>query len=125
VTQRDRLLVGATVSCAGFDTGLTEAAARWLIDRAVAVIPSLRDWPVVEHWAGLRPGSPDDLPLLGRSAMENLFIASGQYRNGILFAPAIADVMRALLLGEAAPPDIGAFDPRRFGASAAKEQAPG
>jgi glycine oxidase len=125
VTQRDRLLVGATVSRAGFDTGLTEAAARWLIDRAVALIPSLRDWPIVEHWAGLRPGSPDDLPLLGRSAMGGLFIASGQYRNGILFAPAVADAMRAILLGDTAPPDIGAFDPRRFGASAAKDQAAG
>ncbi|HWE06475.1 MAG TPA: glycine oxidase ThiO [Rhizomicrobium sp.] len=125
VAQRDRLLVGATVSRAGFDTGLTEGAARWLIDRAVALMPSLRDWPVVEHWAGLRPGSPDDLPLLGRSAIDGLFIASGQYRNGILFAPAVADAMRAIVLGETLPPDIGAFDPRRFGASAAREQAPG
>jgi glycine oxidase len=125
VAQRDCLLVGATVSRAGFDTRLTESAARWLIDRAMTLIPSLRDWTVVEHWAGLRPGSPDGLPLLGRSAMEGLFIASGQYRNGILFAPAIADAMRALLLGETAPPDIGAFDPRRFKASAAKERAAG
>jgi glycine oxidase len=125
VTQRDRLLIGATVSRAGFDTGLNESAARWLIDRAVALIPSLRDWPVVEHWAGLRPGSPDDLPLLGRSAMDGLFIASGQYRNGILFAPTIADAMCALLLGETVPSDIGAFDPRRFGASAVSEKAVG
>ena len=65
-----------------------------------------------EHWAGLRPKSPDGLPLLGPTKTPNLFVAGGQFRNGILFAPAIAQHMAAMLLGEAAPiPDFG---PLRF-----------
>jgi glycine oxidase len=114
VAQRNRLLVGATVTREGFDTSLTGVAADWLLASATALIPSLQNWPVAEQWAGLRPGSPDDLPLLGKSTLEGLFIASGQFRNGILYTPAIADAMSALLLGRNAGLDIAAFDPRRF-----------
>jgi len=116
VPRSDRLLVGATVSQEGFDTSLSDAAADWLFARAAALMPSLAAWPVADHWAGLRPGSPDDLPLLGHAGMEGLFIASGQFRNGILFAPAIADAMCDLVLGRDGDYDIAAFDPRRFGA---------
>ena len=108
----DRLLVGATVERAGFDTHVSQAALAWLRDRSNALMPALEKWRIAEHWAGLRPGSPDGLPLLGETAVEGLFIASGQYRNGILFAPAVAEVVSRLVLertgGEAA------FDPRRF-----------
>lgn len=114
LSRRDHLLVGATVSRGGFDTSPTAEAAHWLMENALALIPSLRDWTIEEHWAGLRPGSPDELPLLGRSAMEGLYVASGQYRNGILYAPAVADAIAALVLGESVPLDIAAFDPRRF-----------
>lgn len=112
VPRRERLLAGATVKREGFDTGLTRAAAQRLFAHAAALVPALANWDVVEHWAGLRPGSPDDLPLLGASALDGLFIASGQFRNGILFAPAIADMMRDIVL-EGAQPEA-AFDPRRF-----------
>jgi glycine oxidase len=116
VPRHDRLLIGATAARVGLDTSLTHEAADWLFDRAVSLLPALANWPVIDHWAGLRPGSPDDLPLLGRSTVEGLFIASGQYRNGILFAPAIADLMRRIVLnGEG---EIAAFDPRRFAQSA-------
>jgi len=112
VPRGDRLLVGATVADQGFDTRTTDEAGQWLDSRAVGLMPQLENWPVVEQWAGLRPGSPDGLPLIGPSHIENLFVASGQFRNGILFAPAIADSMRRLVLeGEAA---TAAFDPRRF-----------
>jgi glycine oxidase len=66
----------------------------------------------VEHWAGLRPATPDGLPLLGPLALTNLFVAGGQFRNGILFAPAIADHMCDVMLGKASV--IPDFDPRRF-----------
>jgi glycine oxidase len=106
-----RLLVGATVEEAGFDVSLTEAARDSLRARAEAVLPRLRDWTLVEHWAGLRPRSPDGLPLLGR--MRNgACVAAGQYRNGILFAPAIADHMCDLVLGKGTV--ISQFDPQRF-----------
>lgn len=115
VPRGPRLLVGATVARAGFDSGVTEGAARWLFGQAATLLPALAQWDIVEHWAGLRPGSPDDLPLIGASALDGLFVASGQYRNGILFAPAIAEAMRSIVLDGAAPDEVRAFDPHRFG----------
>ncbi len=114
VPRADRLLVGATMEDAGFDTGLTQDAEQSLYDGAVALMPELARWPVYEHWAGLRPGSPDDLPILGRGGLDRLFIATGQFRNGILFAPAVAEALSALVLGRSPVADIAAFDPRRF-----------
>jgi glycine oxidase len=107
-----RLLVGATMTREGFDTRTKNAAADWLLNRANSLMPALAGWRLVEHWAGLRPGSPDDLPLIGPSALDGLFIASGQFRNGILFSPAIAEMMRDIVLERAQPEP--AFDPRRF-----------
>ncbi len=112
VPRRDRLLIGATEADIGFDTSVTDTAAEWLSSRAIALMPALATWDVVERWAGLRPGSPDNLPILGASSVRRLFIATGQYRNGILFAPSIAQNMSRLVLGHAA--GIPAFDPRRF-----------
>ena len=112
VPRPDRLLVGATVQEAGFDTSLTAQARDSLRARAERLIPSLRQWALVEHWAGLRPKSPDGLPLLGPAASRNLFVAGGQFRNGILFAPAIAQMMADLVLGKGQV--IPDFDPRRF-----------
>jgi glycine oxidase len=106
-----RLLVGATVEETGFDLTLTQAARDGLRARAEAVLPRLKDWTMVEHWAGLRPMSPDSLPLLGRTK-NCIHVAGGQYRNGILFAPAIADHMRDLVLGKGTV--IPEFDPQRF-----------
>jgi glycine oxidase len=113
VPRHDRLLIGATVSESGFDTTVTDAAAEDLSQRAISLLPGVASWNIVERWAGLRPGSPDGLPILGESAIENLFVASGQYRNGILFAPAIAEHMSRLILRQTA--EISAFSPRRFG----------
>lgn len=114
VPRRERLLVGATVSESGFDTALTDASRDWLRARAASLMPVLSGWSVVEHWAGLRPGSPDGLPLLGATTVEGLYVASGQYRNGILFAPIIAETMCRLVLERRSPPEIAAFDPMRF-----------
>ena len=111
-SEGGRLLVGATMEEQGFDTSLSPAVPGQLRARAAAMMPALARWTLAEHWAGLRPRSPDGLPLLGPSATPGLFIASGQYRNGILFAPAIAALMSDMLLGRAEP--IPAFDPRRF-----------
>jgi len=121
VPRGGQLLIGATLEDTGFDTSLTEAAADWLSSRALALMPVLRDWTIAEHWAGLRPASPDGLPLLGPSTIERLFIAGGQYRNGILFAPAVAEILCGLVLER--PTDIRAFDPRRFAGSLAPSAA--
>lgn len=106
------LLVGATVETIGFDTSLDPNAAKMLRARATRLMPGLQDWTLADHWAGLRPRSPDGLPLLGPATMPTLFVAGGQYRNGILFAPAIAELMADMMLGRADV--IAAFDPRRF-----------
>jgi glycine oxidase len=110
--RRGRLLVGATVELAGFDTSLSQAALRWLYQQSTGLMPALADWRLTEHWAGLRPGSPDGLPILGETALEGLFVASGQFRNGILFAPAVAEVVSRLVLERVAIDP--AFEPRRF-----------
>ena len=112
VPRGERLLIGATVESAGFDTTLTMAAREGLRAKAESLMPALRGWRLVDHWAGLRPQSPDGLPLLGPTALDGLWLAGGQFRNGILFAPAIAESLTAQLMGEAAP--IPAFDPRRL-----------
>jgi len=114
VSQRDRLLIGATVERMGFDSSLTEKASEWLCMQAIALMPCVSGWPVVEHWAGLRPGSPDDLPIVGECVLPGLFVASGQYRNGVLYGPAIAEAVSAMVVGNAAPRYFSAFDPRRF-----------
>ena len=106
------LLVGATVEEAGFDTRPTREGRDYLRARVARLIPASKNWTLADHWAGLRPRSPDGLPLLGPSKIEGLWLAGGQYRNGILFAPAIAQTMCDQLLDRAAP--IAAFDPRRF-----------
>lgn len=114
VSRHDRLFVGATVARAGFDTTVTDEAAHWLRTRAESLMPALQGWQLAEHWAGLRPGSPDGRPVLGETSIPGLFIASGQYRNGILFAPAIAEALRRLILEHRQPPEIQAFHPDRF-----------
>jgi len=112
VPRDDRLLIGATVEDIGFETHLTTEARQSLFDDACALAPGISRADIVEHWAGLRPGTPDDLPILGATTISGLFTATGQFRNGILFTPAIAELMCAVLLGRAEVPS--AFDARRF-----------
>jgi glycine/D-amino acid oxidase-like deaminating enzyme len=111
VPRHGRLLVGATMQEAGFDTGLTHRGRTSLRRAAETLMPSLKDWSLADHWAGLRPKSPDGLPLLGPLG-DGLFLASGQYRNGILFTPAIAQEMADIVLGKADM--LSDFDPSRF-----------
>jgi glycine oxidase len=113
VPRGRHLIVGATMEEAGFDTSLTQAALRWLYRQSTGLMPSLKDWRLAEHWAGLRPVSPDRLPLLGPAAVDGLYVASGQFRNGILFAPAVIEILSRLILERTAVDP--AFDPRRFG----------
>ncbi|HKD48394.1 MAG TPA: glycine oxidase ThiO [Rhizomicrobium sp.] len=111
VPRKDGLCVGATAEEVGFDTALTPEARDTLLGAAKKLMPSLKDWTLADQWAGLRPKGPDGLPLLGPTSVEGLWLASGQYRNGILFAPAIAETMCQQILGGRG---IAAFDPRRF-----------
>jgi glycine oxidase len=114
VPRKDRLFVGATVEDARFDISISREARDFLLSAAMRLIPSLREWRVAEMWAGLRPRTPDDAPVLGPTAISGLHVASGQFRNGILFAPQVADIVCGLILNERQQAAMGAFDPRRF-----------
>ena len=113
VPRSGRLLVGATVEDAGFDASVEAQACSKLRRAAAQVIPSLPDWQLAEVWAGLRPHTPDDAPVLGATSVSRLYVAGGQFRNGILFAPAVADKMAAILQGKS-PEGAAAFSPSRF-----------
>ena len=96
-----RLLVGATVEERGFDTLPTIGAAVKLLRPACKMLPDLSELPMLKWSVGLRPGSRDNAPILGKTAVERLFMATGHYRNGILFAPVTAEeVSAAILTGE-------------------------
>jgi glycine oxidase len=110
-----RLIVGATVEERGFDTTVTAGGVHELLREAYRVIPEIAELELVEATAGLRPGSPDNAPLIGFGNVEGLLIATGHFRNGVLQAPLTADCIASLLAGESAPFDLAPFSPRRFG----------
>ena len=111
-----RLIVGATVERTGFRKAVTPAGLMRLLSGAVEVVPSLADLPVVETWSGLRPGTPDDLPVLGPDPeVEGLVYATGHYRNGILLAPLTGRLVADLLLGRPSTTDLSPYRADRFG----------
>ena len=111
VPRPGRVLVGATVEHEGFDRRTTPEGLAWLREVAARLLPELAALQPAEHWAGLRPGSRDGLPLLGRT-LPGVVVATGHYRNGILLAPATAELVVQLV--EGASPDLRAFAPGRF-----------
>jgi glycine oxidase len=111
-----RVVVGATVEERGWDTRVTAGGTYELLRDVVALVPGLDDAELVAVEAGLRPGSPDDVPIIGRSAVDGLTVATGHYRNGILLTPVTADAVAAVVTGDPPPPEIAACDPQRFAA---------
>jgi glycine oxidase len=109
-----RLLVGSTSERAGFDKSVTAGGLRALLSNAVELIPSLADVRVSETWAGLRPGTPDGLPVVGPGALDGLFHAAGLYRNGILLGPTIGEILADLVLGRPVAADLTPFALTRF-----------
>jgi glycine oxidase len=115
VPRRDgRLIVGATVEERGFDETITAGGLLTLLEAAWRAIPAIEELPVDEIWAGHRPGSRDDAPILGRAPLENLFYATGHHRNGVLLAPLTADAMAKLILDDVVEPAIRPFGLERF-----------
>ncbi len=115
-----RLIVGATVEERGFDATLTAGGVHELLREAYRLIPEIAELEMLEASVGLRPGTPDNAPLIGLSAIEGLLVATGHFRNGVLQAPLTADCVAALLAGEEPPFDLAPFSPQRFaGRSAA------
>ena len=110
-----RVLIGATVEHVGFDSRTTDAGIATLMECAQRMVPALEQARVVERWAGLRPGTPDDLPVLGADPkVEGLFYATGHFRNGILLAPVTARVLTDLIVKGNTPFDVSDFSIGRF-----------
>ena len=109
-----KILIGATVEDVGYDKSVDPSAIHSLFSAAAKYLPELASAPITQSWAGLRPGTPDDLPILGPTEMPGVFIASGHFRNGILLAPITAKIMADLVEGRPSPLDISAFAPSRF-----------
>jgi glycine oxidase len=107
------LVCGATVEERGEDTSVTAGAVYTLLRDAQTILPALAEAELVETGAGLRPGTPDNAPYLGRGVLDGLVIASGHYRNGILLAPLSASVVASLLAGKPAPAWAEPFAPTR------------
>ncbi len=109
-----RLLVGATVEEAGFDKRTDLATIQRLHKAAIALVPKLADAKILEDWAGLRPGTPDALPILGETSTPGYYVATGHFRDGILLAPITAEVMTAVIEGRTPEHDLSPFSPARF-----------
>ena len=110
-----RLIVGATMEEQGFDTRVTAGGVHELLREAYRALPDIAELELAEAIAGLRPGTPDNRPLVGPGRLEGLVLATGHWRNGILLSPITAEAVAALLAGEPVPPEVvRAADPARF-----------
>lgn len=108
------VVVGSTVEHAGFDKHTTAEAQAHLHRSALALWPNLAHAQIAQQWAGLRPGTPDELPFLGaHPTVEGLFVATGFYRNGLAIAPAAAEAMSALIQAQPSAFDVNAFQLNR------------
>jgi thiazole synthase len=115
VPRRDgRILIGATVEDVGFLPHNTPAGIHTLLAQALRLYPELQDWSIQECWWGFRPTTPDELPILGTSSCENLTLAIGHYRNGILLAPITAVLLADAIAQQKSDPLIEHFRGDRF-----------
>jgi glycine oxidase len=109
-----RVIIGGTVEERGFDTSVIAGAVYELLREARALVPDVAELELVEASAGLRPGSPDNMPMVGDSTTEGLIVATGHYRNGYLLAPATADAVSGVLAGAPWPEATRPWAPSRF-----------
>jgi glycine oxidase len=109
-----RIIVGTTAEEAGFDKRTDIATIQRLHRAAVAMVPELRNAKILEDWAGLRPGTPDALPILGATATPGYYVATGHFRDGILLAPITAQVIAQVIEGKNPDYDLAPFSPARF-----------
>jgi glycine oxidase len=115
VPRRDgRAVAGSTLEDAGFDKHVTPAGLQQILRATLELAPALAEAEILETWAGLRPGTPDDLPILGPTGIEGLLIATGHYRNGILLAPVTAKLLREWITSGQTSFNTEIFSPERF-----------
>lgn len=114
-----RLLAGATVEEAGYDKRTVPEAIQHLRRAAIALLPALEEARVLEDWAGLRPGTPDGLPILGKTPSLGYYVATGHFRDGILLAPVTARTMAQIISGSTPEYNLTPFSVKRFALEAA------
>ncbi|MFF2849470.1 glycine oxidase ThiO [Streptomyces sp. NPDC058001] len=112
------LVVGATSEELGWDTTVTAGGVYELLRDAHELVPGITELPLTETRAGLRPGSPDNAPLLGPTDLPGLLLATGHFRNGVLLTPVTGDIMAEVLVTGELPDEARPFAPQRFGATA-------
>jgi thiazole synthase len=103
-----KIVVGATVEAGSYDPNVTPSGLLHILNHAIQLAPCLKDLPIVETWAGLRPTTPDKGPILGKTPWENLFVAGGYWRNGVLLAPKTGQLLASLIV-ERGKSDQGTF----------------
>jgi glycine oxidase len=111
-----RVVLGATVEERGFDTAVTADGVYRLLEAAWEVVPEVAELELVRARAGLRPGSPDNAPLIGAGEPGGIVWATGHYRNGVLLTPITARAVADLLAGDEPSPAVAGFGPERFAA---------
>jgi glycine oxidase len=109
-----RILAGATVEYVGFDKNVTAGGVQKIIAAALQLAPVLADAQIEETWAGLRPDSPDHLPIIGPTDLDGLLIATGHFRSGILLAPITAQLIREWITTQNVSQDWARCSPMRF-----------
>jgi len=108
------VLVGATAEFT-YERANTLGGFAAVTQAALQIMPFLAEAQVVTSWAGLRPGTPDHLPVIGQvEGRPRVWVCSGHYRHGILLAPATGEAMAALLSGRPTAVGLGEFAPSRF-----------
>jgi len=108
IPRRDgHILVGSTLEDVGFDKSTTKEAATQLHAVAAGIFPRLAREQPIQHWAGLRPGSPDNIPVISRHPdIENLYVNSGHFRYGVTMAPGSARILGNMIFGKPQPIDV-------------------
>jgi glycine oxidase len=109
-----RIIAGSTVEYEGFDRNVTVAGVKKILNGAISLVPALEAARIEETWAGLRPDSPDHLPILGPADLNGLLIATGHFRSGILLTPVTARLIREWVTTQRVSEDWAPFSPMRF-----------
>lgn len=109
-----RVTIGATIEHVGFDETVQEVSIRRMAEAALSLLPEAEAPPQMDMWAGLRPGTPDGLPILGSATKANCWHATGHYRDGILLGPVTGHVMAQAMLGEVPDVPLEAYAAARF-----------
>jgi glycine oxidase len=109
-----RIIAGSTVEYEGFDRSVTVAGMKKILSGAISLVPALESARIEETWAGLRPDTPDHLPILGPTDLDGLLIATGHFRSGILLTPVTARLIREWVTTQKVSQDWAPFSPMRF-----------